>query len=109
MVAEGRDTDKITYPQPGREKGGIVNEKIKNITFENICFQHNTFLRPGTEDGYVGTQGDTLSQGRKPKEHFPIPGEAMQRRLTGQFMSTPETALYFGAAVFPRSAALRLR
>ena len=86
MVAEGRDTDKITYPQPGREKGGIVNEKIKNITFENICFQHNTFLRPGTEDGYVGTQGGHTLTGPEAEGAFSDPW--------GSYAAPPHGAVY---------------
>ena len=86
MVAEGRDTDKITYPQPGREKGGIVDEKIENITFENICFQHNTFLRPGTEDGYVGTQGGHTLTGPESEGAFSDPW--------GSYAAPPHGAVY---------------
>ena len=35
MVLEGRDKEQITEPQPRREKGGIVDEKIENITFRS--------------------------------------------------------------------------
>lgn len=86
MVVEGRNTAGITTPQPGREKGGIVAEKIRNIVFDGIAFQHNTFLRPGTADGYVCTQaGHTLTG---PEEDGPFSDP------WGSYAAPPHGAVY---------------
>lgn len=86
MVLEGRDMNQVTEPQPGREKGGITEEKISDITFDGIVFSHNTFLRPGTENGYVGTQGGHTLTGAEADGPFSDPW--------GSYAAPPHGAVY---------------
>lgn len=86
MVLEGRDKDEITEPQPRREKGGIVDEKIENITFDGIIFRHNSFLDGGDESGYIGTQGGHSLTGPEDEGPFSDPW--------GSYAAPPQGAVY---------------
>ena len=86
MVLEGRDKEQITEPQPRREKGGIVDEKIENITFDGIIFRHNSFLDGGDESGYIGTQGGHSLTGPEEEGPFSDPW--------GSYAAPPQGAVY---------------
>lgn len=57
---EGRDMNKTTVTVPARQTllviGGTRERRVTNISFDNITFEHSSWLRPSTE-GHVTLQG----------------------------------------------------